>query len=313
MLAATDALVITAGNETIKSPDVPSAVRPHYDEIHLRDGRGWYYCYAHLMSIDPAVKPGERVKMGQKIGVLGKEGSSGGWSHLHFDIRGPQPSGQLGIIEGYAFLWQAYREQWPTPLQAVARPHHLAWAGEEVVFDGSLSRSGEGPQRITRYQWTFGDGSKAEGPTTARNFVYGGEHSEILKVTDANGRVACDLSIVLVLDRKHPELLPPTIHAAYWPTFDLKAGGEVVFKVRSFGDGLAGSQEIWNFDDGTPAVKVQSLPVQVDPATGKSTALAKDGYATTTHHFARSGDYLVSASAGQPTRPAGHREFVCPH
>ncbi len=296
VLAATDALVITAGTESITLSDLPLPVRPRYDEICLRDGRGWYYCYAHLLSIDPAVKPGERVTMGQKIGVLGKEGSSGGWSHLHFDIRGPQPSGRFGIIEGYAFLWQAYRHERPTPLQAVARPHHLAWAGEEVAFDGSLSRSAEGPQHITRYHWRFGDDSTAEGPTASRHFVYGGEHSEILKVTDANGRIDYDFSIVLVLDREHPELLPPTIHAAYWPTFDLKAGDEVVFKVRSFGDGLAGSHEIWNFGDGTPKVQTQSLPVQVDPATGESTAHAKDGYAATTHRFARPGDYLVSVS-----------------
>ena len=296
VLAATDAVVIAAGNESIELRDLPSTVRPRYDGIYLRDGRGWYYCYIHLLSIDPAVKPGERVKMGQKIGVLGKEGNSGGWSHLHFEIRGPQPSGRFGVIEGYAFLWQAYREQWSVPLQAVARPHHLAWAGEEVAFDGSLSRSAEGPQSIVHYQWEFGDGSTAEGPTAARNFVHSGEQSEILKVTDANGRTDYDFSIMLVVEREHPEFLPPTIHAAYWPTRDLKAGSEVVFKVRSFGDGLAGSHEVWNFGDGSPAMQTQSLPPTVDPATGKSTALAKDGYATTTHRFASPGDYLVSVS-----------------
>lgn len=62
------------------------------------------------------------------------------------------------------------------------------------------------------------------------------------------------------------------------------------------GDGPAGSYETWNFGDGTPAVQTQSLPVQVDPATGESTALAKDGCAATTHHFAHPGDYLVLVS-----------------
>ena len=42
--------------------------------------------------------------MGQKLGVLGKEGGSGGWTHLHFDITKRQPSGLWGIEEGYAFL-----------------------------------------------------------------------------------------------------------------------------------------------------------------------------------------------------------------
>ena len=83
-------------------------VKPRYDVVYLLDARGWYYRYSHLHTIDPAIKPGAKVKMGQRVGLLGKEGGSGGWSHLHFDITGRQPSGKWGIIEGYAFLWEAY-------------------------------------------------------------------------------------------------------------------------------------------------------------------------------------------------------------
>ncbi len=59
--------------------------------------------------------------LGQKLGVLGKEGGSGGWSHLHFDIWARQPSGLWGIEEGYAFLWQAYEQEHSRELIAVAR------------------------------------------------------------------------------------------------------------------------------------------------------------------------------------------------
>jgi len=38
--------------------------------------------------------------MGQKIGTLGKEGDSGGWSHLHYEILSRQVSGRLGTQEG---------------------------------------------------------------------------------------------------------------------------------------------------------------------------------------------------------------------
>jgi murein DD-endopeptidase MepM/ murein hydrolase activator NlpD len=296
VLAAADAVVIMAGPEGIKPPDLPSTVRPRYDEVFLRDGRGWYYCYAHLLSIDPAVKPGAQVKMGQKIGVLGKEGSSGGWSHLHFHVLAPQPSGRFGILEGYAFLWQAYHAQRQTQLQAVARPHHLAWAGEDVVLDGSLSWSAKGPKHITSYQWILSNDPTVDGPTVTRRYAFCGEYCEILKVTDADGRVDYDFAVVQVLDRQHPQLLPPAIHAVYWPTFDLKAGDEVTFKVRSFGDALAGGHERWNFGDGGPPVDVQSVPKGVLSDTGKSTALAKDGYAITTHRYAKPGDYLVSVS-----------------
>ncbi len=296
VVAATDAVVTTAGTETVKPADFPSAVEPRYDVVYLRDGRGWYYRYSHLFSIDPAVKPGARVKMGQKVGVLGKEGGSGGWSHLHFDIVAPQPSGKFGILEGYAFIWQAYHAQRQTPLQAVARPHHVVWAGDDVVLDGSLSWSAKGPQHITRYQWIYHDNPTVDGPKVTRRYTFCGEFSEALKVTDADGRVDYDFAVVQVLDREHPELLPPAIHAVYWPTFDLKAGDEVTFKVRSFGDALAGGHERWNFGDGTPPVDVQSVPVAPE-ADGKKPAIhAKDGYAITTHRYARAGHYLVSVS-----------------
>ncbi len=91
---------------------------------------------------------GRGVKMGQRIGVLGKEGGSGGWSHLHFDITGRQPSGKWGIIEGYAFLWEAYRNEYQPKLLAVARPHHLAAVGEKVVLDGSRSWCGQWQNRL---------------------------------------------------------------------------------------------------------------------------------------------------------------------
>jgi len=296
VLSATDGFVVAAGEESVDPSEYPDVLRKRYDDVFIRDARGWYHCYAHLMSIDPAVKPGATVKMGQKIGILGKEGGSGGWSHLHYGILGLQPSGQWGTVEGYAFLWQAYHEAHQTLLQAVARPHHLTWAGDEVTFDATRSWSHRGPRHIASYQWMFSDGTKAEGPKAGHVYNAPGEYCETLKVTDAEGRVDYDFAVVLVLDREHPELLPPTIHAAYWPTFDLKPGTEITFKVRSFGVGPTEGKERWDFGDGSPTVEVQSLPAGKDPATGKSMTLAKDGYAITTHRYAKPGRYMVSVS-----------------
>ncbi len=83
------------------------------------------------------MKPGRHLKLGDRIGLLGKEGGSGGWSHLHFDINSRQPSGRWGTEEGYAFLWEAYQRQYQPKVIAVARPHHVIWAGEQVQLDGS--------------------------------------------------------------------------------------------------------------------------------------------------------------------------------
>ena len=99
--AATDGLVVSSGKEVLPGfDDTPVNIR--YDVVYLLDDRGWYYRYSHLASIDPAIRPGVKVKMGQAIGVLGKEGGSGGWAHLHFEAVSRQPSGEWGTQEGYA-------------------------------------------------------------------------------------------------------------------------------------------------------------------------------------------------------------------
>jgi len=51
----------------------------------------------------------------------------------------------------------------------VARPHFCAWTGETVTLDGSRSWSRSG--RIVRYEWTFGDGSKASGHSVTRIYA----------------------------------------------------------------------------------------------------------------------------------------------
>ena len=99
--------------------------------------------------------------MGDAIGLLGKEGGSGGWSHLHFDISGQQPSGKWGIIDGYAFLWEANLQERKPKLIAVARPHHFVATGEKVMLDGSKSWSAAG--KIAKYEWTCTDGQTATG------------------------------------------------------------------------------------------------------------------------------------------------------
>ncbi len=279
VIAATDGLVISSGTTVLDGYE-KTPVQPRYDVIYLLDEQGWYYRYSHLHTIDAAVKPGARVTMGQKLGLLGKEGGSGGWSHLHFDITSKQPSGKWGIQEGYAFLWEAYRNQSRPKLQAVARPHHLAWVGQQVTLDGSRSWAAD---KIERLEWTCGDGRTATGPTLTRTYDKPGCYSEILKVIDSKGRVDYDFAVVQVLDKDHPELLPPSIHAAYAPTFGLKPGDEITFKVRTFRTPKGG--ETWDFGDSSPPVQVQS--------DGNAVKLARDGYAVTTHRYAKPGHYLV--------------------
>jgi len=281
VIAATDGLVVSAGEHVLEGhKDTP--VRPRYDVVYILDNRGWYYRYSHLQMIATPVTPGKHVKMGQRIGLVGKEGGSGGWSHLHFDIKCRQPSGMWGTQNGYAFIWQAYQQQYNPEITAVARPHHLVYTHETVQLNASKSWCKTG--HIANYEWTFCDGSKTKGPTVERVYKRAGQYSEIVKVTDSAGNVAYDFAVAYVIDRKHPERVPPAIHANYYPTFGLRAGDEVTFKVRSFA--TQHGEEIWDFGDGSAPVKVQS--------DGNADQHNPAGYAITRHRYRKAGDYIVT-------------------
>ncbi len=280
VVVATDGVVISSGKAILPGYE-KSPAKPRYDVVYLLDGRGWYYRYSHLHTIMPSIKPGAKVKIGQRIGILGKEGGSGGWSHLHFDITGKQPSGKWGIIDGYAFLWEAYRQQYKPALIAHARPHQLVTVGEKVTLEGSLSWSASG--KIDAFDWTFSDGTKERGEKVERVYSKPGVYSEVLKIRDGAGRIDYDFAVVHVLAKDTKAKLPPSIHAAYFPTFDIKPGDPVTFKVRTFR--TTDGKETWDFGDGSPKVVVQS--------DGNVVPLAKDGYALTVHRFERAGHYVV--------------------
>ncbi len=285
VLAATDGLVVSLGTSKLPGYE-KTPVAPRYDVIYILDDRGWYYRYSHLQSFDSAVKLGTRVTLGQKIGLLGKEGGSGGWSHLHFEIVSRQPSGRWGTQEGYAFLWEAYLGQYKPSIIAVARPHTLAFTGELVALDGSRSWSRSG-ERL-RYDWSFSDGSKASGPRVDRRYDQPGQYSETLQVSDDRGNIAYDFAVVDVVERANPEPVPPAIHAAYSPTLNLRPGDAITFKVRTFS--TTDGEETWNFGDGSPTVTTRS--------DGNVEKLAPNGYALTVHRFDKPGDYLVRVEHG---------------
>lgn len=281
VVAATDSLVVSVGEVVLEGHKQDTPVAPRYDVVYLLDGRGWYYRYSHLKEIDKQIVPGRLIAQGDRVGLLGKEGGSGGWSHLHFEISSRQPSGKWGTQDGYAFLWEAYLKQYQPQLLAVARPHHLLGTGDSVTLDGSKSWIATG--QIATYQWQLTDGTTADGPSLKRTYSKPGRYSEILRVADAAGNVAYDFAVVIVVDKAHPERHVPSIHANYYPTMGIKAGDPVTFKVRTFN--TSAGKEQWDYGDGTNKVDVQS--------DGNRKQLAPDGYAVTTHRYQRPGDYIV--------------------
>jgi len=216
------------------------------------------------------------------MGRLGKEGGSGGWSHLHFDISSKQPSGKWGIQDGYAYAWEAYQREYAPPLIAVARPHQLVAPGQTVVLDGRKSWSRTGT--IKRYLWHLSDGMVKSGACVEQRYDRPGTYSEVLKVTDGAGFQAWDFAVVQVVDPEKPDALPPSIHAAYHPTQGLRVGDPVCFKVRSFRNTYG--KEVWDFGDGSPKVTVKS--------DGNRQVHDPNGYAITEYRYSRAGHYLVS-------------------
>jgi len=281
IVSATDGLVISSRNQILGGYD-SSSVYIHPDAVSVIDERGWILEYDHLDSTDPAIKPGVRVKMGQKIGFIGKQGDSGGWVHLHFEIRNKEtPTSDWRIEDAYPYVWESFVQQYNPPLIAVARPHQLVWTGQEVTLDGRKSKSFDGG--IVSYEWTFTDGTTALGAVQKRIYEKPGEYSEILKVTDSKGNVDYDFTVVQVYDCQSLAKHIPTIHAAYYPTLNIKPGDSVTFIVRTFNSDV-GNEE-WDFGDNSPRIKVKSVVNHNDPTQGK--------FAETVHSFAKPGHYIV--------------------
>ncbi len=301
VISATDGLVVSVNKEKMQGyEDLPGDVRP--DVVYMVNDLGWYIRYSHLNSVDPAIKLGSRVEIGQKVGMIGKQGHSGGWVHLHFEISNKEGStGQWITEDAYPCAWEAFVNQYKPSLIAVARPHHLVRTGEEVTFDGRKSRSFDG--NIVSYEWTFSDGSKAQGAVQKRSYKIPGEYSEILKVTDSKGNVDYDFTVVQVRDRNNLEKSIPVLQAAFHPTLNIKPGDPVTFLVRTFN--TEAGHETWNFGDGSKNITVKSAtPDKRDPVKGR--------FAETIHSFSKAGDYIVTVERSNESgyKATGHLHVV---
>ena len=281
VVAATDAIIVSHGDDVLPKHAKDTPVNKRYDVLYLLDERGWYYRYSHFHSFDPRRRLGERVKKGSRLGLIGKEGGSGGWTHLHFEIKSRQPSGKWGTEEGYAFLWQSYLQEHKPDLIAVARPSYVVFADQPIRFDASKSWSRHGA--IKSFEWIHADGTKTTGPVSTITYPRPGTYFSTLKITDGKGHVDYDFVRAKVFSRRNIEKQPPRMHLTYHPTFNLKPGTEITFKGRSFY--FTHGEEVWDFGDGSPKVRTKS--------DGNVVQRAKDGYVTVKHRYRKPGHYLV--------------------
>ena len=290
IVSATDGRVVSIRNQTLDGfEDMPIGGRE--DRLIIVDERNWLYLYSHLDSTIPSIRPGDNIKKGQPLGLIGKKGGSGGIVHLHFGIFCKDEKTDEWVVEdAYPYLWEAYKNEYEPELEAIARPLQILLAGQTARLDGSKSMGIDYP--IVSYEWYFGDGSKAVGAVHSKQYERAGAYSEVLKVTDSKGNIDYDFATVFVYDREHPEETKiGFIHLAFHPTLDLKAGDDITFLARTFHSEAV--KTIWDFGDGTAFVETTTSGI-----TKKNHS--SGAYEKIIHAYSKPGNYVVTVnSAGE--------------
>ena len=146
--------------------------RENLCSVVIQDDAGFHWEIAHLSSVAPEIVLNARVALGQKLGMLGRTGPSGNFSHLHLgsyltrhDVDVDNRDRRLNL---YPWLVAAYQAQHPQGLVAVARPHHQVLTGENIDFDGSNSLAWGGG-KIVEWRWVFPDGETVRQAKTRKS------------------------------------------------------------------------------------------------------------------------------------------------
>lgn len=276
------------GRQKVASAIDGTVVQTHRGEgtLSIRDDRGIVLVYGHLDSILSEIREGTRVARGQWVGMLGRRGASGDFSHLHVGIylseaamAGDRMSRNLNL---YPWMVAAYRARSISgnrggsgaEVLAVARPHRAARTGETVVLDGG--RSLAFGTRIASWRWVFHDGASASGPRAERIYERPGSYAVGLWVEDDRGARDVDFATVRVYSLQKPEGVIPTIFATFTPAGRVRVGEPVSFRFWPQGAWLDRLRV--DFGDGT--VLGECLP-----------------YTAVSHRFGEPGIHVVAVTA----------------
>lgn len=253
--------------------------------VIVRDGDGLVWEYGHLCAAAPETVLGASIVRGQKIGILGRTGPSGNFSHLHLgtflsfdEVAADHPNRRLNL---YPWLVEAYRAAHPQALLAVARPHQTCLTGEKVVLDGSNSLAFDG-RHVVEWRWTLPDGRTVKQPRVEAQFDRPGAYVAALWVKDDRGAEDVDFCQIKVFSRSDPEKAMPHIFMTYTPTEDVRPTQPVTFRFWFQGDG-GGPIEV-DFGDGTRLADYKS-------------------YAEVSHSFKTPGIHVVTARCEAGGKP----------
>jgi murein DD-endopeptidase MepM/ murein hydrolase activator NlpD len=264
---------------------------PDEGDLSIRDDRDFVLYYGHLDSVLPEIKVGTAVKRGQWVGMLGRRGASGNFSHLHvgtFLSESATAEGRLNRnLNLYPWLVAAYQQESGTNLYAVARPHKTAITGNKVLFDGSSSMTLK--STITSFKWEFDDGTSAEGPRAEKVYEKPGCYAAALWVTNDRGDRDVDFCTVRVYSQSAPQDVIGTLFVTYTPSAQVRVDQPVNFRIWPQG--------------------VEPERIQVDFGDGTIVRDYRE-YSAITHKFKNSGIHIVTVSGSAGGLPVTQKVKV---
>lgn len=245
------------GREEIVSPVDGRVIeiwpsRDNATSVVVGNDDGLLFSLSHLDSILPSLQEGTGVEKGGKIGMLGKKGASGNFSHLHLgpwlSISALKEKKRSHNLNLYPWLVTTYQAQYGGHLYAIARPHHTVLTGEEVLFDGSNSLAFG--TKIASYKWQFHDGATVEEAKASKTYNAPGTYMATLWVRDEKGRQDVDFCKVKVFPKSDRQSGLPTIFMTHTPTADILVDRPVLFQIWIQGGNVRQVMTV-DFGDGT--------------------------------------------------------------
>lgn len=268
--------------------------------VVVRDANGLNWEHCHLHSFQPEIVLGAHVAKGQRLGLLGKNGPSGNFSHLHLgtyltqhDMDVDNRDRRLNL---YPWLVAAYQAEHPQGLLAVARPHQVALTAEKLVLDGSNSLAWGG-RKIVQWRWVVPDSKEVKQAKAETTFQRAGAYVAELWVKDDQGHEDVDFCQVKVYTKDKPQKRMPHIFMTSAPTEDVPADWPVRFRFwlqgRQSGPIIVGQDTERGLND---------YHVRVDFGDGTKIYSAED-YAELKHRFRKPGVYVVTAQCQEGPKP----------
>ncbi len=159
----------------------------------------------------------------------------------------------------------------------VVWPSGTGTMGTVFVLDGANSSDPDGT--VIRWEWAFGDGGTATGPSVSHKYASKGDFSARLTVTDSDGAaVSAELPVSIV---NRPPIISSTAPGDSVEVQEEEVLGFTVVAVDPDGDSLAYS---WRVDGGVPAAGTASFNLSgVAPGVHVVNATVSDGNAQAWH------------------------------